>query len=96
MPTAPGVGWSLESVLWPVATYESSPDVMATDTGVIESTAGIVFGAYPSLLAPSALIGLGLVVLAGVVWLRDGCPGLGECWRLVRWPIAALRAVGTR
>ncbi|ELY37672.1 metal-dependent hydrolase [Natronorubrum tibetense] len=96
IPTYPAAGWSLESVLWPVATNESAPEVMGTDTGAIEHTGQILFGAYPSLLAPEALIGLGLVGLAGLVWFADGRPGVRECWAVVRWPIDTLQPVVRR
>jgi hypothetical protein len=50
--------------------------------------------AYPSIAAlePTAaeLVSLGIVVLAGFVWLYDGHPGVRELGCLVRRTVAAV------
>ncbi|TYL36941.1 metal-dependent hydrolase [Natronococcus pandeyae] len=56
--------------------------------GVFEQTADILLGAYPSLVAlePTGadLVGFGIVVLAGLVWLYDGRPGIRELGHVIR------------
>lgn len=96
IPTYPGAGWSLESVLWPLATHESPAAAMSGDNSATGYTVDVLLSAYPSLLAPEALIGLGLVVLAGGVWLADGRPGVRELWVVLRWPLEALGSIVRR
>jgi hypothetical protein len=91
------------SVLWPLATYESSrettgagggADGAGEPGGVLGQTADIFLDAYPSLVAlePTGadLISLGIVVLAGFIWLYDGRPGVRELGCLGRRTIAAV------
>jgi hypothetical protein len=91
------------SVLWPLATYESSRETTGdgggTDGagepgGVLGQTTDIFLDAYPSIVAleptRADLISLGIVVLAGLVWLYDGHPGVRELGCLGRRTVAAV------
>ncbi|WP_049941839.1 metal-dependent hydrolase [Haloterrigena turkmenica] len=90
----------LASVGWPVVPYESAADTTASATGAVAHTSTTVVGAYPSVAAGDptlAVLGrLGLVGLAGVVWLSDGRPGGQELRWGVRMVLTAIRARGRR
>lgn len=92
----PGGSTSLESVLWPLATYESSVTTGGTEAGAVEHTGGILVSAYPSLITGEptleVVVRLGLVGLAGCVWLADGRPGIRELRYLIRWPITVTQS----
>lgn len=108
VPLSPGGSVSPASVLWPLVTYESSFESEGTAGaasadatggsagGVLDRTADIFLEAYPSLIAlePTAadLLGLGIVVIAGLVWLADGRPGGRELEAVLRRPIDVVRS----
>ena len=88
VPLSPGGTPSFDSVLWPLVVYESSVDAAAATSGAAAQTGDLLLGAYPSLAAgdPSLAVGvrLGLVGLAGVVWLIDGRPGVRTLGSVIR------------
>ncbi|WP_306052085.1 metal-dependent hydrolase [Natronococcus wangiae] len=101
----PGGSVSLAGVLWPIIIYQPSAERIGDSSseatepvagGVVEQTGDILSGAYPSLVAleptGEVLVRLGIVALAGVVWLHDGCPGLRELRRVIRRRITAVRS----
>ena len=96
VPLSPGGSTRLDSVLWPVVIYESSVDAAAADSGTAAHTGDILIGASPSLVAgaPTLEVGvrLGLVGLAGCVWLADGGPGSRELRVAGRWPVATVQS----
>ncbi|MFC6813228.1 metal-dependent hydrolase [Natrialbaceae archaeon GCM10025810] len=95
-PRFPGGAWDLTVVLWPFRTADAAADTAARETGAAAQTGEILGGAYPSLLAPDALLGLGLVGLAIGVWLVDGRPGCRELLVVGRWPASVLSPLRQR
>ncbi|MFC4438588.1 MULTISPECIES: metal-dependent hydrolase [Natrialbaceae] len=90
----PGGSTSPATVLWPLVSYESATDAAASDSTAAAQTGDILLGAYPSLVAleptGEVLVRLGIVGMAGLVWVHDGRPGVRELTCVLRWAIAVM------
>lgn len=101
VPLSPSEDLNSAVVLWPLVTSDSSSSAAGSSTaGAVGRASETLLDAYPSLSAGEptleAGIRLGIVGLAGVVWLADGRPGVYEGWRVVRWSVATIQSWARR
>ena len=89
--TAPG-GWAVLVVLVASQLPDLIDKPLAWQFGLLPSGRSLAHSVFVAVPVVVVVVALGIVVLAGLVWLSDGWPGIRELGCLIRRTVVVIRS----